>query len=1007
MNIMDRLLNNVDSLLAWFASGLKTSCEDYCELETADSEFTLVARDGSLVSVISVEGVSRLIGTDEFNQIHAGLTQTLQTSLGRRGHSFQVVFSYDRAKAMQQISEMLTPAKATAQRLQLSLNDLFLEREKVISSYCAKETIYFVLWTYPTSLAEEQQSKAQKDKLKAIKENKYPQPLNAQNLIAAVPDIRNAHESFSRSMVNDLTALGIYCKLLEVHEALQGIRLMSEPEQTGKDWRAVLPGDRIPPRILVNGKYAELSGLLYPRLSQQIFPRDAEALDIRTIRVGDAIYSPIFVDLFPQEVKAFLILFNRVLPTQVPWRISYQLDSSGLEAVRFKSMISSILSFASKHNGLISDATKMLQNLEVNSDTPVVKLRVTLTTWAPADNLRLLRIRTAELVKAVQGWGSCEVAELCGDAFGGFVSTLPAVSVSSVANVAAAPLNEVVTMLPFTRPASTWAYGSLIFRSPDGKPWPFQPGSSQQTTWIDLLYARPGSGKSVLSNALNLGLCLSAGVKRLPRIAIIDVGPSSSGLISLLKEALPRNQQHLVGYHRLRMTPEFAINPLDTQLGNRYPTPQERSFLVNLITLLVTPLGAQRPYDGISDMAGLVLDELYKMYADTGKPRLYTLGMLPDVDEVLVDISFIKDTHTTWWEITDALFASGFVHEASLAQRYAAPLLADAAAICRTTAVEDLYGQVQAPTGESLVKAFGRMISSAVREYPIIASVTQFDLGEARIVSLDLDEVAKSGGDAADRQTAVMYMLARYVLANHYYLTEENAKNMPELYQGYHRERIAEIREDAKRIVYDEFHRTSKAASVRDQVIIDMREGRKWNVQIALISQSVDDFDSVMVEFATSIYIMDAGPEQSIRKATEIFGLSETARIALKTRVHGPRAGGATFLAQFATKLGMNTQLLTSTVGPIELWAFSTTTEDVELRNRLYARIGPVETRRVLANLFPSGTVKPIVEDRLTKAKESSSLIEDIDNIGIVDELMSEILAAYSANPDVKKLPGL
>lgn len=100
----------------------------------------------------------------------------------------------------------------------------------------------------------------------------------------------------------------------------------------------------------------------------------------------------------------------------------------------------------------------------------------------------------------------------------------------------------------------------------------------------------------------------------------------------------------------------------------------------------------------------------------------------------------------------------------------------------------------------------------------------------------------------------------------------------------------------------------------------------------------------------------------------------------------------------------MNTQLLTSTVGPIELWAFSTTTEDVELRNRLYARIGPVETRRVLANLFPSGTVKPLVEERLTKAKESSSVIEEVDNISIIEELMTDILSAYSANPDVKKL---
>ena len=53
--------------------------------------------------------------------------------------------------------------------------------------------------------------------------------------------------------------------------------------------------------------------------------------------------------------------------------------------------------------------------------------------------------------------------------------------------------------------------------------------------------------------------------------------------------------------------------------------------------------------------------------------------------------------------------------------------------------------------------------------------MTSFDIGDARVVSLDLDEVAKSGGDAADRQTSVMYMLARYVLARHYYLTEESS----------------------------------------------------------------------------------------------------------------------------------------------------------------------------------------------------------------------------------------
>ena len=55
-------------------------------------------------------------------------------------------------------------------------------------------------------------------------------------------------------------------------------------------------------------------------------------------------------------------------------------------------------------------------------------------------------------------------------------------------------------------------------------------------------------------------------------------------------------QRHLVAHHRLRMTPDYAINPFDTQLGCRYPMPQERSFLLNFLILLSTP-GETSPYD--------------------------------------------------------------------------------------------------------------------------------------------------------------------------------------------------------------------------------------------------------------------------------------------------------------------------------------------------------------------------------------------------------------------------
>ena len=68
-------------------------------------------------------------------------------------------------------------------------------------------------------------------------------------------------------------------------------------------------------------------------------------------------------------------------------------------------------------------------------------------------------------------------------------------------------------------------------------------------------------------NALNLGTILSAGTSKLPYIAILDIGPSSSGLISLIRDALPLERRHEAVHFKLRMTPQYSINPFDTQLG--------------------------------------------------------------------------------------------------------------------------------------------------------------------------------------------------------------------------------------------------------------------------------------------------------------------------------------------------------------------------------------------------------------------------------------------------------
>ena len=81
-------------------------------------------------------------------------------------------------------------------------------------------------------------------------------------------------------------------------------------------------------------------------------------------------------------------------------------------------------------------------------------------------------------------------------------------------------------------------------------------------------------------------------------------------------------------------------------------------------------------------------------------------------------------------------------------------------------------------------------------------------------------------------------------------------------------------------------------------------------------------------------------------------------------RMSGPTEEGANLIACFRTKEGPVQQLLTNTLGPVALWAFSTTAEDTAIRDALTKRLGPSESRRRLALRFPGGSAKKEVERR-------------------------------------------
>tara|TARA_R110002124_G_scaffold287365_1_gene474292 strand:- start:226489 stop:229467 length:2979 start_codon:yes stop_codon:yes gene_type:complete len=979
----------LDKFLAPFQTLMKSTVESYVRLETADDEQTFAAKDGSLVTVLKVEGSRQIIGEEEYQHLIQSATLKIGTRFDRPGHAWQVVFVRDPERINRFMDKMTKPSQVTAKNTDLELGDLFEERINHLSKFLMYEECYFVLWTRPSVLTKSEIERSRSDR----KEQKWINAAFAQFPLAGIDALRTRHRSFISAISSSLDELGIGSGVLKTHEALKSIRNNMYPSKVSDNWRACLPGDPIPARAPMDK--ADMSDIIWPAISAQLAVGDVRYIENNIIQIGDLLWSGADMTLGPMDPSPFPMLLNRLFEAKVPYRISFMIEGGGAHSLAFKSQAATMLSITNVSNKQIKYSLEGLQALARSE--PVVKLRISIATWARRDQRRLLEDRMSVLTQSFESWGYCQVSDASGDGLDCVMSSAMGIHCAGTAPVAIAPMLEVMKMLPWQRPSSPFDQGSVMLRTPDGKLWPYQTGSALTTTWFDLIFAQPGAGKSVLMNSLNLGTILTPGLTKLPYVAVIDIGPSSSGLISLVKEALPAERQHEASYYRLQMSHKYAINPFDTQLGCRYPLIDERSYLMELMTLLCTPPGYSQPYDGIQQLCGMVVDEMYRWRDDSqasAEPRPYLPRIDEDIDEAIRKNNIHLPTDPYWWDVVDKLFEADDTLSANRAQRHAVPLLTDAISAARKPQIRTLLEETQIGTSaENVINAFERMLTSAIREYPILASVTQFEISDTRICSLDLMDVSPQGDDSADRQTAIMYMLARNVLVRGWWMGPEALPFIPEKFRYFHEMRIQDMSETPKRLCFDEFHRTSSSSAVRGQVVRDVREGRKRGVQIVLASQMLGDFDDDMVDLATGVWVLGAAvSDTAVDSIQKRFGLSQTARNVIRFNLTGPKSSGAPALLVLGTKQGRYEQHLINTLGPIELWALSTTSEDVAVRTRLYSRMGASRARQVLAANFPGGSARGEIKRRVIsrseggegKAAAVSAVIEDV-----VEELVA------------------
>ncbi|MGD0104489.1 MAG: hypothetical protein ABSC06_10670 [Rhodopila sp.] len=988
------------------------------EIETdSDDGNNLVSVRGDLATLIRLDGLRYLPTEADIKSTADGINIELKSLLGSPGRSIQFLFLAEPARTPLFMANHIASVRHFAEAENLNIEPLLQERQKLWSTRMCVEETYAALWTRRAVLnrGERSSEAAKAAKLRAA----LPHAMKTQKLWLSSSLLSAKHEAFIRSFRHALRHYGVGTTRLNPHDALKAMREVFDPGTYGSKWRARLQADLPSVRQPDADPKGDVSHFLNPPLADQMFRTEAHHKGLSQVDMGPNRFSPIDMTLAPQLILSFASLYDGLRRPAIPCRISFLLDSGGGRWTTARLQIASILAVFSPINKQVAAALELLKHRREAGDS-IVRFRCSAATWGPSSNPDLVHQRAAKLESAIEGWGACQTSSVAGDPVQGMMSSALGLHANSTAPAADAPLTDVLRMMPWTRQGSPWESGSLLYMTPEGRPYPYDPTGSKRTSVVKLFVGGPGTGKSMLLNTMNLGLILSAAAvtgdqPNLPFIRIADIGYGGKGTIDLLHEALPPDSAHFALYVRFQNAPKFAYNIFGTQPGCRYPLPHERESIINIIATKMTPEGG-RPYQSMSGLIAAAVDEVYRFRSDdhgNGEPRMYQRFVEPEVDEALTmhQIKFAAE-RPTWWDVTDALHAAGETRLMTIAQNHAMPLLDDLVTAAHVANVSDLYQQPRAPeTTETMVQLFIRLVMEMIKDLPFLSQPTRFDLGEARVVVLDMEEMCRMGGARTTAQTQIMYLVATHILGRDFFLNEQHLQHIPENYRAYNLPRIQQFSTTVKMLGFDEMHFTRGCPQVLDQIELYERTGRKKAFHMALASQNLDDYPPQIADLASEIYITGLNSKgDTVEKAVAKFGLTAASGEIIRTRLSGPHQldegdniYGAPFLAiwRLDDDGRQVEQMLYNLIGPIETWALSTRPDDVHLRDRLYRALGHRETWRRLSKVFPAGTARDEIDNRAKVLAEKGRNKFDAKE-AVIGSLVAEIVDGMGVAIDLR-----
>jgi intracellular multiplication protein IcmB len=973
----------LDPLVKLMSISRKQYTRNYFDLDHNCHENILVTDTGGMLSVIKLNGLLAYPGDAEWKATADHLLNGLKSIFKSEGQTLQWVFERDSSKSRDSLLQITAPALRTMKSQQLDFTDIYNENIDVNESLISHEESYVAIWT-DYRLLEANLYKARKveNATKASALNLYL--AEAPNIFSVVNELKVKHLSVIEDFLYTMQQAKLNCSLLTGEDACSKMAL-SFNHSLPKSWVPRLIGINRYLKTNNDGEQNEDgSDLFWTKISEQIgntafsFPKPG------VVKINNSMFRSGEIKDYPISIKPFRTLVDS-LDRDVPYRISFKIASGKGFDWGFRTALNGFVAFAHSDNGKVRDEMELLEsNHELN---PMLRISTTFTTWS--DDMDKLDYNFSRLEQAIQSWGICDTVLDKTDEMEMLIDTVIGANPRTPATQTYAPVSDIIKMLPIDRTASLWDSGFLLFRTKQDVVFPWTPVSPITKPSIELYIARSRMGKSVLSNSVAAALVLDAGGAEMPYICTTDVGSSSVGVYNLIRDRLPADKKHLVVTYMLNLDSDDYINPFQKSACMAQLFEYQRSFVSGLLMLL-----AQDSRGGMHvNMQGFIdalITEVYVYKNEVGANK-YSKGILTKVDEWVDETQFALYPDTSWFEIEQGLGLDNKWFLAEQCAVYSSPILQDFITVANSSSSLDrLYNK---DGGSSVIDEFVLRMTETSKKYRLLTSFSSVNFSQARLRSIDLQNVISKDENFGPRQNGIMFMLALYLGSGDFFLNKDCLRQVPDVYLAHYRNEVRRIRSVPCRLFMDEFHQSSGLTQTVTNVERYMREGGKWGINSALASQNHNDFTAVMIGQATSYFFLGGVARDTAEIYRQKFSLSNTdVKVLVDNTVHGPKRGGSSLLYVYKTNDGQFSQVLKFPVGSQLLWANSTNIDDLNIKEEMTNAVGSKLMLKYLARYYPSGTIENEVQKRKKDyAQDDGEQIED-DGSTHVSTICSEIL---------------